>query len=236
MAISIIDPSRLERIEFSNDEIARYSRHLIMPEVTLEGQKRLKAAAILCIGAGGLGSPIALYLAAAGIGRMGLVDPDVVDFSNLQRQILHGTSDVGRKKLNSAKDRIKAVNPNVQVDLHDCVFSSDNAMELVKDYDLVIDGTDNFPTRYLSNDVCVLAKKPNIYGSIFRFDGQCTVFAPHLKNPDTGEAGPCYRCLYPEPPDPGSVPSCAEGGVLGVLPGIIGTLQANEVLKLILGA
>src|SRR5438309_11401185 len=212
----------------TNDEIKQYSRHLIMPEVGVDGQRKLKAAKVLCIGAGGLGSPVAMYLAAAGVGTLGLVDPDVVDFSNLQRQILHGTSDVGRKKLNSAKDRIKAVNPNVQVDLHDCVFSSDNAMELVKDYDLVIDGTDNFPTRYLSNDVCVLAKKPNIYGSIFRFDGQCTVFAPHL-------GGPCYRCMFPEPPPPGMVPSCAEGGVLGVLPGIIGVMQAIEAIKLIMG-
>jgi sulfur-carrier protein adenylyltransferase/sulfurtransferase len=228
MATSIISEERLKSIDFSNDEIARYSRHLIMPEVTLEGQKRIKAASILCIGAGGLGSPIALYLAAAGIGRLGLVDFDVVDFSNLQRQVLHGTDDVGRKKLNSAKDRIKAVNPNVQIDLHDCVFRSENAMRLVQDYDIVIDGTDNFPTRYLSNDVCVLAKKPNVYGSIFRFDGQCTVFAPHL-------GGPCYRCMFPEPPPPGMVPSCAEGGVLGVLPGIIGVLQAIEAIKLILG-
>jgi sulfur-carrier protein adenylyltransferase/sulfurtransferase len=225
---SIIPEDRWTDVQFSNDEIARYSRHLIMPEVTLEGQKKLKAAAVLCIGTGGLGSPIALYLAAAGIGRIGLVDPDVVDFSNLQRQILHGTDDVGRKKLNSAKDRIKAINPNVQVDLHDCLFRSDNAMELVRDYDVVIDGTDNFPTRYLSNDVCVLTKKPNIYGSIFRFDGQATVFAPHL-------GGPCYRCMFPEPPPPGMVPSCAEGGVLGVLPGIIGVLQAIEAVKLILG-
>ncbi|MGA8657907.1 MAG: molybdopterin-synthase adenylyltransferase MoeB [Chthoniobacterales bacterium] len=215
-------------MHFSNDEIARYSRHLIMPEVTLEGQKKLKAASVLCIGTGGLGSPIALYLAAAGVGRMGLVDPDVVDFSNLQRQILHGTDDVGRKKLNSARDRIKAVNPNVQVDLHDCLFRSENATELVEAYDIVIDGTDNFPTRYLSNDVCVLAKKPNIYGSIFRFEGQCTVFAPHL-------GGPCYRCMFPEPPPPGMVPSCAEGGVLGVLPGVIGVMQAIEAIKLILG-
>ena len=228
MATSIIDPSRLEKIEFSNDEIARYSRHLIMPEVTLEGQKRLKAASILCIGAGGLGSPIALYLAAAGIGRMGLVDGDVVDFSNLQRQILHGTKDVGRKKLNSARDRIREVNPNVQLDLHDTLFTSANAKELVADYDLVIDGTDNFPTRYLSNDICVFLKKPNVYGSIFRFDGQCTVFAPHL-------GGPCYRCMFPEPPPPGMVPSCAEGGVLGVLPGIIGVMQAIEAIKLIMG-
>src|SRR6201989_3295454 len=228
MATSIIAEERLRNIDFSNDEIARYSRHLIMPEVTLEGQKRLKAASILCLGAGGLGSPIALYLAAAGIGRMGLIDYDIVDFSNLQRQILHGTDDVGRKKLNSAKDRIKAINPNVQVDLHDTMFRSENAMQLVQDYDIVIDGTDNFPTRYLSNDVCVLTKKPNIYGSIFRFDGQCTVFAPHL-------GGPCYRCMFPEPPPPGMVPSCAEGGVLGVLPGIIGVMQAIEAVKLIMG-
>jgi adenylyltransferase/sulfurtransferase len=228
MAISIIPENRLKNIDFSNDEIARYSRHLIMPEVTLEGQKRIKAASILCVGTGGLGSPIALYLAAAGIGRLGLIDFDVVDFSNLQRQILHGTDDVGRKKLNSAKDRIKAVNPNVQVDLHECVFRSENAMQIVQDYDIVVDGTDNFPTRYLSNDVCVLTKKPNVYGSIFRFDGQCTVFAPHL-------GGPCYRCMFPEPPPPGMVPSCAEGGVLGVLPGIIGVLQAIEAIKLIIG-
>jgi len=228
MPESIISEDRLNSIDFSNDEIARYSRHLIMPEVTLDGQKRIKASSVLCIGTGGLGSPIALYLAAAGVGRLGLVDYDVVDFSNLQRQILHGTDDVGRKKLNSAKDRIKAVNPNVQVDLHDMLFRSENAMQVVKDYDIVIDGTDNFPTRYLSNDVCVLTKKPNIYGSIFRFDGQCTVFAPHL-------GGPCYRCMFPEPPPPGMVPSCAEGGVLGVLPGIIGVMQALEAIKLIVG-
>jgi adenylyltransferase/sulfurtransferase len=228
MAASIIDPSRLERIEFSNDEIARYSRHLIMPEVTLEGQKRLKAASVLCIGAGGLGSPIALYLAAAGVGRMGLVDADVVDFSNLQRQILHGTKDVGRKKLNSARDRIREVNPNVQVDLHDAFFTSQNARQIAEPYDIIIDGTDNFPTRYCSNDISVFLKKPNIYGSIFRFDGQCTVFAPHL-------GGPCYRCMFPEPPPPGMVPSCAEGGVLGVLPGIIGVMQAIEAVKLIMG-
>lgn len=228
MAKSIISEDRLQNINFSNDEIARYSRHLIMPEVTLEGQKRIKAASVLCIGSGGLGSPIALYLAAAGIGRLGLVDYDIVDFSNLQRQILHGTDDVGRKKLNSAKDRIKAVNPNVQVELHDLLFRSENAIPLVRDYDIIIDGTDNFPTRYLSNDACVLARKPNIYGSIFRFDGQCTVFAPHL-------GGPCYRCMFPEPPPPGMVPSCAEGGVLGVLPGIIGVMQAIEAIKLIIG-
>jgi adenylyltransferase/sulfurtransferase len=228
MTASIIDPSRLEAVELNNDEVARYSRHLIMPEVTLAGQKRLKAAKVLCIGTGGLGSPIALYLAAAGIGTIGLVDFDVVDYSNLQRQILHGTKDVGRKKLNSARDRIRDINPNVKVQLHDCLFQASNAMELVEPYDIVIDGTDNFPTRYLSNDVCVFLKKPNVYGSIFRFDGQCTVFAPHL-------GGPCYRCLYPEPPPPGMVPSCAEGGVLGVLPGVIGVMQAIEAIKLICG-
>ena len=228
MSQSIIDPSRLERIEFSNDEIARYSRHLIMPEVTLEGQKRIKAASVLCIGTGGLGSPIALYLAAAGIGRLGLVDGDTVDFSNLQRQILHGTKDVGRKKLNSARDRIREVNPNVQVDLYDTFFNASNAREIAQPYDVIIDGTDNFPTRYCSNDISVFLKKPNVYGSIFRFDGQCTVFAPHL-------GGPCYRCMFPEPPPPGMVPSCAEGGVLGVLPGVIGVLQAIEAIKLIVG-
>jgi molybdopterin/thiamine biosynthesis adenylyltransferase/rhodanese-related sulfurtransferase len=225
---SILDPSRTEGIDFSNDEIARYSRHLIMPEVTLDGQKKLKAAKVLCIGTGGLGSPIALYLAAAGVGTLGLVDCDTVDYSNLQRQILHGTKDVGRKKILSARDRIKDVNPNVQVELHDTFFLAENAREIVEGYDIVIDGTDNFPTRYLSNDICVFLKKPNIYGSIFRFDGQVTVFAPHL-------GGPCYRCLYPEPPPPGMVPSCAEGGVLGVLPGIIGVIQAIEAVKLIVG-
>ena len=229
MAIpSIIDPARLERIQFSNDEVARYSRHLIMPEVTMEGQKRLKAASVLCIGTGGLGSPIALYLAAAGVGRLGLVDADTVDFSNLQRQILHGTKDVGRKKLNSAKDRIRETNPNVQVDLYDEYFAAGNARRIAEPYDIIIDGTDNFPTRYCSNDVSVFLKKPNIYGSIFRFDGQCTVFAAHL-------GGPCYRCMFPEPPPPGMVPSCAEGGVLGVLPGIIGVMQAIEAVKLIIG-
>ena len=228
MSKSILDPARLEGIEFSNDEIARYSRHLIMPEVTLEGQKKLKAAKVLCIGTGGLGSPIALYLAAAGVGTLGLIDFDVVDYSNLQRQVLHGTKDVGRKKLNSARDRIKDINPNVNVVPHDAMFRSDNAVEIVENYDIVIDGTDNFPTRYLSNDVCVFLKKPNIYGSIFRFEGQTTVFAPHLE-------GPCYRCLYPEPPPPGMVPSCAEGGVLGVLPGVIGVMQAIEAVKLIVG-
>ena len=228
MSQSIIDPSRLEKIEFSNDEIARYSRHLIMPEVTMEGQKRLKAASVLCIGTGGLGSPIALYLAAAGVGRLGLVDGDTVDFSNLQRQILHGTKDVGRKKLNSAKDRIREVNPNVQVDLYDAFFTAANARQIAEPYDVIIDGTDNFPTRYCSNDISVFLKKPNVYGSIFRFDGQCTVFAPHL-------GGPCYRCMFPEPPPPGMVPACAEGGVLGVLPGVIGVIQAIEAIKLIIG-
>jgi molybdopterin/thiamine biosynthesis adenylyltransferase/rhodanese-related sulfurtransferase len=228
MAQSIIDPARLERIEFSNDEIARYSRHLIMPEVTLEGQRRLKAASVLCIGTGGLGSPITMYLAAAGIGRIGLVDGDTVDFSNLQRQILHSTKDVGRKKLNSAKETIREINPNVQVDLYDTYFNASNAREIAEPYDVIIDGTDNFPTRYCSNDIAVFLKKPNVYGSIFRFDGQCTVFAPHL-------GGPCYRCMFPEPPPPGMVPSCAEGGVLGVLPGVIGVLQAIEAIKLIVG-
>ncbi len=224
----LIDPSRLESIDFSNDEIARYSRHLIMPEVTLAGQKKLKAARVLCIGTGGLGSPIALYLAAAGVGTLGLVDADTVDFSNLQRQILHGTRDVGRSKLHSARDRLRDTNPNVTVELHECLFTAENARQITESYDIVIDGTDNFPTRYLSNDICVFLKKPNIYGSIFRFDGQCTVFAPHL-------GGPCYRCMFPEPPPPGMVPSCAEGGVLGVLPGIIGVMQAIEAIKLIIG-
>ncbi|MFV0416887.1 MAG: molybdopterin-synthase adenylyltransferase MoeB [Chthoniobacterales bacterium] len=225
---SIIDNECWEALELNKDEIARYSRHLIMPEVTLEGQKKLKAAKVLCIGAGGLGSPIALYLAAAGVGTIGLLDFDVVDYSNLQRQILHGTEDVGRKKIKSARDTIRAINPNVEVRLHDTMFRSENAREIVEPYDIVIDGTDNFPTRYLSNDICVFLKKPNIYGSIFRFDGQATVFAPHL-------GGPCYRCLYPEPPPPGMVPSCAEGGVLGVLPGIIGVMQSIEAIKLICG-
>src|SRR5688572_21011784 len=215
-------------MELSNEEIRRYSRHLILPEVGLAGQKRIKATSVLCIGAGGLGSPIAMYLAAAGIGRLGLVDFDTVDFSNLQRQILHGTEDVGRHKGESARDTIKSINPGVEVVLHSVRLSSENAMDIIKQYDIVVDGTDNFPTRYLTNDACVLLKKPNIYGSIFRFEGQASVFAPHL-------GGPCYRCLYPEPPPPGMVPSCAEGGVLGVLPGIIGCIQATEILKLALG-
>ena len=211
----------------SPEEIKRYSRHLIMPEVGLDGQRRLKASSVLCIGAGGLGSPVALYLAAAGIGRMGIVDFDVVDFSNLQRQIIHGTPDVGRPKLQSAKDRLQAINPHVHVDLHETALSSKNALELFGPYDVIVDGTDNFPTRYLVNDACVITGKPNAYGSIFRFEGQASVFAT--------KEGPCYRCLYPEPPPPGLVPSCAEGGVFGVLPGLIGMIQATEAIKLILG-
>ena len=218
----------LDPIPLSREEMARYARHLSLPEVGIAGQQRLKAASVLCIGTGGLGSPVALYLAAAGVGRIGLVDADVVDHSNLQRQILHGTKDVGRKKLDSARDRLCDVNPHVQVDLHETFFRSGNAMGIAKDYDLVIDGTDNFPTRYLSNDVCVFLKKPNIYGSILRFEGQCSVFAPHL-------GGACYRCMLPEPPSAGSVPTCAEGGVLGVLPGMIGMMQAMEAIKLIVG-
>ncbi|MEW6304008.1 MAG: molybdopterin-synthase adenylyltransferase MoeB [Verrucomicrobiota bacterium] len=215
-------------MELDNDEIRRYSRHLILPEVGLAGQKKIKGTSVLCIGAGGLGSPIAMYLAAAGVGKLGLVDFDTVDFSNLQRQILHGTEDVGRHKGESARDTIKSLNPNCEVVLHSVRLSSENAMEIIAQYDIVVDGTDNFPTRYLTNDACVLLKKPNVYGSIFRFEGQASVFAPHL-------GGPCYRCLYPEPPPPGMVPSCAEGGVLGVLPGIVGCVQATEILKLALG-
>ncbi|HEY3131901.1 MAG TPA: molybdopterin-synthase adenylyltransferase MoeB [Acidobacteriota bacterium] len=216
-----------QAVELSNDEIKRYSRHLIMPEVGMDGQKKLKAASVLLIGAGGLGSPAAMYLAAAGIGFMGIVDFDVVDFSNLQRQILHGTNAVGQPKLASARHRILDINPNVEVMLYETRLTSENALGLFRDYDFVVDGTDNFPTRYLVNDACVLSGKPNVYASIFRFEGQASVFA--TKN------GPCYRCLYPEPPPPGLVPSCAEGGVLGVLPGIIGTIQATETIKLILG-
>jgi molybdopterin/thiamine biosynthesis adenylyltransferase/rhodanese-related sulfurtransferase/molybdopterin converting factor small subunit len=214
--------------QLTNDEIKRYSRHLIMPEVGVDGQRKLKAAKVLCIGAGGLGSPAAMYLVAAGVGRLGLVDFDVVDFSNLQRQILHGTPDVGRSKLASAKDRLNALNPEVQIDTYETALSSENALKLFEPYDVIVDGTDNFPTRYLVNDACVLLGKPNAYGSIFRFEGQASVFAT--------KDGPCYRCLYPEPPPPGLVPSCAEGGVLGVLPGIIGVIQATETIKLILGA
>jgi len=214
-------------VELSNDEIARYSRHLIMPEVALDGQKKLKAAKVLTVGTGGLGSPLALYLAAAGIGTIGIVDFDVVDESNLQRQIIHGTSDVGRPKVESARDKIEDINPNVEVRVHEEALTSENALEIFADYDVIVDGTDNFPTRYLVNDACVLLGKPNVYGSIFRFEGQASVF--------WAEEGPCYRCLYPEPPPPGLVPSCAEGGVLGILPGAIGVVQATEAVKLILG-
>jgi adenylyltransferase/sulfurtransferase len=215
-------------MQLSNDEIRRYSRHLILPEVGLAGQKKICSTSVLCIGAGGLGSPIAMYLAAAGIGKLGIVDFDSVDFSNLQRQILHTDADVGRPKSQSAKETINGINPGVEVVIHNTRLTSENAIEIIKPYDIVVDGTDNFPTRYLTNDACVLLKKPNVYGSIFRFEGQASVFAPHL-------GGPCYRCLYPEPPPPGMVPSCAEGGVLGVLPGIIGCIQATEILKLALG-
>jgi molybdopterin/thiamine biosynthesis adenylyltransferase/rhodanese-related sulfurtransferase/molybdopterin converting factor small subunit len=211
----------------TNDEILRYSRHLIMPEVGMEGQLKLKNAKVLLVGTGGLGAPLGLYLAAAGVGRIGLVDFDVVDFTNLQRQVIHGTKDVGRKKLDSAADRMKDINPNVQIDRYEVALSSENAMDILAPYDIVIDGTDNFPTRYLVNDACVLLKKPNVYGSIFRFEGQASIFAY--------PGGPCYRCLYPEPPPPGLVPSCAEGGVLGILPGTVGLIQATEAVKLILG-
>jgi len=211
----------------SNDEILRYSRHLIMPEVGMAGQQKLKAAKVLCIGAGGLGSPLALYLTAAGVGTLGIVDFDVVDYTNLQRQILHTTNDVGRKKLDSAAEKLKAINPFLNLRAFDTKLTSANALELFREFDIVADGTDNFPTRYLVNDACVLTGKPNVYGSIFRFEGQASVFAT--------EDGPCYRCLYPEPPPPGLVPSCAEGGVLGILPGLVGVIQATETIKLILG-
>ena len=213
--------------ELNNDEVARYSRHLIMPEVGMNGQLKLKSASVLCIGAGGLGSPVAMYLGAAGVGRIGIVDFDVVDYSNLQRQVIHGTPDVGRSKLDSARDRLNAINPEVTVETHDVALSSENALELLANYDVIVDGTDNFPTRYLVNDACVILGKPNVYGSIFRFEGQASVFAT--------KDGPCYRCLYPEPPPPGLVPSCAEGGVLGILPGVVGTIQATEAVKLIIG-
>lgn len=218
----------LEAIELNKEEYERYARHIILPEVGLEGQKRLKAASVLCVGTGGLGSPLILYLAASGIGRIGIVDFDVVDASNLQRQIIHGTSWIGKPKIESAKHRILEINPACQVDLYDTRLSSENALSIFEPYDIIIDGTDNFPTRYLVNDACVLLNKPNVYGSIFRFEGQATVF--------NYEGGPNYRDLYPEPPPPGMVPSCAEGGVLGVLPGIIGTIQATEAIKIILGA
>jgi len=220
--------STLTSNALNKDEILRYSRHLIMPEVGLEGQQKLKAARVLCIGTGGLGSPLALYLAAAGVGTLGLVDFDVVDFTNLQRQIIHSTSDVGRKKLDSAAEKIEAINPFVEVVRFDTRLSSDNALGIFEDFEIVVDGTDNFPTRYLVNDACVLTGKPNVYGSIFRFEGQASVFG--------AKDGPCYRCLYPEPPPPGLVPSCAEGGVLGILPGLVGIIQATETIKLILGA
>ncbi len=220
-----VAPAETETL--TKEEILRYSRHLIMPEVGMEGQLKLKQAKVLLVGTGGLGAPLGLYLAAAGIGRIGLVDFDIVDHTNLHRQVIHGTKDVGRKKLDSAIDRMRDINPNVQLDRHEVALTSENAFDVMKDYDIVVDGTDNFPTRYLVNDACVILKKPNVYGSIFRFEGQATVFAY--------EGGPCYRCLYPEPPPPGLVPSCAEGGVLGILPGMIGIIQATETVKLILG-
>jgi adenylyltransferase/sulfurtransferase len=216
-----------EEVALSNEEVARYSRHLLLPEVGMEGQLRLKKASIILIGAGGLGAPLGLYLAAAGIGRIGIVDFDEVDVSNLQRQIIHGTKDLGRKKLDSAADKMQDINPHLKIEKYDVPLNSENALDILRNYDIVIDGTDNFPTRYLVNDACVLLKKPNVYGSIFRFEGQATVFAY--------EDGPCYRCLYPEPPPPGLVPSCAEGGVLGILPGLIGVVQATEAVKIILG-
>ena len=212
--------------ELTTEDLSRYSRHLILPEVGMEGQQKLKAARVLCVGTGGLGSPLAFYLTAAGVGTLGLVDFDVVDASNLQRQIIHSTKDIGRKKLDSAEEKLKALNPAINIVKHETMLTSANAMEILKDYDIVADGTDNFPTRYLVNDACVLLGKPNVYGSIFRFEGQASVFAT--------EQGPCYRCLYPEPPPPGLVPSCAEGGVLGILPGLVGVIQATEVIKLIL--
>ncbi len=217
----------IEQTQLNKEEYERYARHLILPEVGMEGQRRLKAASVLCIGTGGLGSPLLLYLAAAGIGRIGIVDFDVVDYSNLQRQVIHGTSWVGKPKIESAKNRIHEINPHCQVDLYETRLSSENALEIIKPYDIVVDGTDNFPTRYLVNDACVLADKPNVYGSIYRFEGQATVF--------NYEGGPNYRDLYPEPPPPGLVPSCAEGGVIGILPGIIGVIQATETIKIILG-
>ncbi len=228
MKDGIIPLERITAVTLDRKELTRYSRHLLMPEVTIEGQKRLRAARVLCIGAGGLGSSATLYLAAAGIGALGLVDDDRVDLSNLQRQILHGTGDVGRSKLESAKNRLQEQNPHVEIELHACRFSGANARQIIANYDVVIDGSDNFATRYLSNDVCVLGGKPNVYGSVFRFEGQTTVFAPHL-------GGSCYRCLFPTPPPPGAVPNCAEAGVLGVVPGIIGMMQALEAIKLIVG-
>ena len=221
--------------QLNSEQVNRYKRHLILPEVGMAGQLKLLNAKVLCIGAGGLGSPISLYLAAAGVGTLGLADVDVVSPSNLQRQVIFGVSNIGEDKVKAAAKRLKDLNPDVKVIEHKTIVNSSNVMDLIKDYDVIVDGTDNFPTRYCVNDACVLLNKPNVYGSIFRFEGMVTVFAPHLKNPDTGDKGPCYRCLYPEPPDPGSVPSCAEGGVLGVICGAIGSLQATEVVKLILG-
>ncbi len=225
--MTIIQDTKPEAATLNNDEILRYSRHLIMPEVGMEGQQKLKAARVLCIGAGGLGSPLALYLGAAGVGTLGIVDFDVVDYTNLQRQIIHSTDDVGRKKLDSAAEKLKGINPFINVRTFETKLTSQNALELFREFDIIADGTDNFPTRYLVNDACVLTDKPNVYGSIFRFEGQASVFAT--------KEGPCYRCLYPEPPPPGLVPSCAEGGVLGILPGLVGVIQATEVIKLILG-
>ena len=225
---SVIPPDRLSETDLTTDEKKRYARHLTIPDVGMEGQKRLKAAKVLCVGAGGLGSPVTMYLAAAGIGEIGLVDFDRVDFSNLQRQILHATGDVGKLKTDSAFERLSGINPEVKVTTYEEAINGQNAAAIAEPYDLIIDGTDNFTTRYLTNDLAVLTGKPNVYGSIYRFEGQVTIFAPHL-------GGPCYRCLFPEPPEPGQVPSCAEGGVLGVLPGVIGCLQANEAIKLILG-
>ncbi|MGH9491960.1 MAG: molybdopterin-synthase adenylyltransferase MoeB [Terriglobales bacterium] len=225
---TVTEKSEAQAAALSNEEVLRYSRHLIMPEVGMEGQLKLKAAKVLCIGAGGLGSPLAMYLAAAGVGTLGLVDFDVVDFTNLQRQILHGTGDVGRKKLESGAETLARINPQVEVRKFETKLTSANALEIFRQFDVVADGTDNFPTRYLVNDACVLTGKPNVYGSIFRFEGQASVFAT--------KDGPCYRCLYPEPPPPGLVPSCAEGGVLGILPGLVGVIQATETIKLILGA
>ena len=225
--MTTLTEAKPEAITLSNEEILRYSRHLIMPEVGMEGQQKLKAARVLCIGAGGLGSPLALYLAAAGVGTLGIVDFDVVDYTNLQRQIIHTTADVGRKKLDSATEKLKAINPFLNIRTFETKLTSENALEILADFDIIADGTDNFPTRYLVNDACVLTGKPNVYGSIFRFEGQASVFAT--------KKGPCYRCLYPAPPPPGLVPSCAEGGVLGILPGLVGVIQATEVIKLILG-
>lgn len=228
MPMQVKESAAKKPTELSKEEVLRYSRHLILPEVGMEGQLKLKKAKVLLVGSGGLGAPLGLYLAAAGVGRLGLVDFDTVDFTNLQRQVIFGTSDVGRKKLEAARERLLNLNPEIQIDVYETRLTSDNALDILRDYDIVADGTDNFPTRYLVNDACVLLGKPNVYGSIFRFEGQASIFG--------ASGGPCYRCLYPEPPPPGLVPSCAEGGVLGVLPGIIGCVQAMETLKLILGS